>query len=44
MHASDSNSYLTCEVVGYDVEWSEDTIKCVPGNNLDNQLSVRAYL
>ena len=29
MHASDGNSYLTCEVVGYDVEWCEDTIKCV---------------
>ena len=33
MHASDSNIYLTCEVVGYDVEWSKDSIKCVPGSS-----------
>ena len=29
--AADSSHNLTCEVRGYDVQWSEETIKCVPG-------------
>ena len=44
MHASDSNGYLICQVVDYDVEWSKDSIKCVPGNNLDNQVQINVCM